>query len=84
MAQGQIMAEEWLAKNRREMISCPYQPGQLLISKKICGKRYRMGRREDFSDLMKGNLFNYAYKTGLSLCRNCEVGKKLAVSYPIA
>ncbi len=73
-------SKEWLAKNHHLMINCPYQPGQLVISKNACTKRYRLGRREDFSDLMKGDLFNYSYKRGLSLCRECPIGKKLAIA----
>jgi hypothetical protein len=49
MAQGQMMAEEWLAKNRRQMISCPHQPGQLLISKKSVGNAIAWGGRRIFA-----------------------------------
>jgi hypothetical protein len=75
--------KKWLAENRQEMICCPYQPGQLMISKQSCSKRYEIGQREDFDDLMKGDVFNYAYKKGLSLCRNCPIGKKLAIARPV-
>jgi hypothetical protein len=74
--------ERWLAQNRQEMISCPNQPGQLMISKQACSKRYEIGQREDFDDLMKGDVFNYAYKKGLSLCRTCPIGKKSAIARP--
>lgn len=75
--------KKWLEKNRQEMICCPYQPGQLMISKQSCSKRYEIGQREDFDDLMRGDVFNYAYKKGLSLCRNCPLGKKLTGARPI-
>jgi len=84
MANGQIGAREWLAKNQREMICCPNQPGKLMISKSACSKRHMISRKENLNDMMKGDLFNYAYKTGLSLCRECPIGKKLAVSRPAA
>lgn len=78
MMQVEAVAQKWLEKNRRKMVDCPYQPGQLMISKQACGKRYAMGRRENFEDLMKGDIFNYTYKRGLSLCRECPIGKKWA------
>jgi len=84
MANGQIGAKEWLTKNRREMICCPYQPGQLMISKSACSKRHALSRKENFGDIMKGDLFNYAYKMGLSVCRDCPIGEKLAISGPTA
>ncbi len=77
MMGNQIMASEWLARNRDQMIFCPYQPGKLIISKYACSKRHDVGRKEDYQDLMKGDFFSYTYKRGLSLCRNCPIGKKL-------
>ncbi len=79
MAETQILAKLWLQKNRTKMISCPYQPGNLTISKNSCSKRYRMGRKEKFEDLLKGDLFNYTFKRGLSLCRTCPIGKSLTI-----
>src|SRR4030065_668030 len=84
MANGQIGAREWLAKKQREIIWCSNQPGKLMISKSACSKRHMISRKENLNDMMKGDLFNYAYKTGLSLCRECPIGKKLAVSSPAA
>lgn len=84
MADLQIVAKEWLAKNQRKMVSCPYQPGQLVISKSACSKRYQLGRKENPIDLMKGDLFHYTFNRGLSLCRDCPIGKKLAIFHPRA
>jgi hypothetical protein len=78
MAGNQIVAKEWLHKNRTKMISCPYQRGNLMISKSACSKRYRLGRKERYEDLLKGDLFNYTFKCGLSLCQTCPIGKGLA------
>jgi hypothetical protein len=78
MGESQLAVKEWLAKNQQDMICCPYQPGNLMISKNACSKRYWMGRNEDYQDLMKGDVFNYSYKRGLSLCRECPIGKQLA------
>jgi len=82
MGERQLAVKEWLATNQQEMIRCPYQPGNLMISKNACSKRYFMGRQEDYQDLLKGDVFNYAYKRGLSLCRECPIGKQLSLSPP--
>jgi len=80
MPQNQISVKAWLARNRGEMIVCPYQPGQLTISKNACSRRHVMGKQEDLSELQKGNdPLNYSYVRGLSLCRECRIGKKLSV-----
>jgi hypothetical protein len=74
-------ANEWLMKNQRKLVSCPYQPGQLTISKNACSKRYVLGKNENPADLLKGDLFHYTFKRGLSLCRECPIGRKLAVAH---
>ena len=84
LAQNQIGTDKWLAKNRRDMIVCPNQPGQLMISKSSCSKRYQMSRRENLNELLKGDFFQYIYMKGLSVCKDCPIGKKLAVSRPVA
>ena len=80
MGGRQLAVKEWLAKNQQEMICCPYQPGRLMISKNACSKRYWMGRKEDYQDLIKGDFFHYIYKRGLSLCRACPIGKQVALA----
>ena len=81
MGEGQLAVKEWLAKNQEDMVCCPHQPGNLMISKSACAKRYWMARNEDYQDLMKGDVFNYSYKRGLSLCRECSIGKQMAREY---
>ena len=81
MGEGQVAVKEWLAKNQEDMVCCPHQPGKLMISKSACAKRYWMARDEDYQDLMKGDVFNYSYKRGLSLCRECSIGKQMAREY---
>jgi hypothetical protein len=83
LAQNQIATNQWLAKNKRDMIVCPNQPGQLTISKASCSKRYIMSRRQDLKDLLKGDFYQYIYIRGLSVCRDCPVGKKMAVARPV-
>jgi hypothetical protein len=80
MPQSQISVRTWLARNKGEMIVCPYQPGQLTISKNACSRRHLMGKKEDLNEIQKGNdPLNYTYVRGLSLCKECPIGKKLSV-----
>ncbi|NPV04114.1 MAG: hypothetical protein HPY67_05205 [Syntrophaceae bacterium] len=65
--------EQWLRRNRRRMIKCPYQPGDLRITLWGCRQRKLQARREDFSDLMKGDYFDYVYKSNLLRCRDCPI-----------
>ncbi|HRT63119.1 MAG TPA: hypothetical protein P5551_12270 [Syntrophales bacterium] len=65
--------EEWLRRNRRRMIRCPYQPGNLRITLWGCRRRKSQARREDFTDLTKGDYFDYVYKSGLLRCRDCPI-----------
>ncbi len=83
MAQAYDMAEEWLGKNQQQMIRCPYQPGNLVISKKACTKRHLVGRKGIISDYRRGDLFYYKVKKGLSLCRQCPIGEKLVSASPM-
>jgi len=78
MGESQVAVKEWLVKNQEDMVSCPNQPGNLMLTKSACAKRYWMARNEDYQDLMKGDVFNYTYKRGLSLCRECSIGKQMA------
>ena len=82
MAEKQVATNQWLAKNKRDMIVCPNQPGQLMISKSSCSKRYIMSRRKDLKDLLKWDFYQYIYFRGLSVFRDCPVGKKMAVARP--
>lgn len=65
--------EEWLFRNRRNMIVCPHQPGNLRISLWGCRRRKSQARREDYTDMTKGDYFDYVYKNGLLRCRDCRV-----------
>ena len=84
MAQKQVTVDKGLTKNKGDMIVCPNQPGQLVISKSSCSKRYTMSRRENLKDLLKGDFYNYIYMKGLTVCRDCPIGKKLSVARPSA
>ena len=65
--------EEWLAQHRPEIIQCPYQPGNLLITKDSCRKRRIKAKNENFADIMKGDVLDYIHKSGLLLCRDCRL-----------
>jgi hypothetical protein len=65
--------DEWLLRNRRKIIHCPYQPGNLRITIQGCKRRKLQAERMDFTDISKGDYFNYAYKTGLLRCRDCRI-----------
>jgi len=80
MAGAQIGAEEWLAQNRRAMIRCPYQPGNLFISQKACVKRHTLVKEKERRLFINDDFFGYKFRKGLSLCRQCHIGKKLAGS----
>jgi hypothetical protein len=43
-----------------------------------------MSRRENLKELLKGDFFQYIYIRGLSVCRDCPIGKKLSVARPAA
>jgi len=80
--------EEWLAQHRPEIIQCPYQPGNLLITRESCRKRRVKARNENYADMMKGDVLDYIYKSGLLRCRDCRLslsnytnGKKI-IPYP--
>ena len=65
--------EEWLAQHRPEIIHCPYQPGNLLITKDGCRKRRVKARKENYADITKGDVLDYIYKSGLLRCRDCRL-----------
>ncbi len=80
MALNAYAVTEWMEEHHQGMISCPYQPGLLVISKEACAKRFLAAQQESFEDLMTVNLFQYRVKKGLSVCLNCEIGQRVACS----
>jgi hypothetical protein len=71
MAAHQI--EEWLCRNQGKIIQCPFQPGNLRITRWGCRKRKMKAKREDFTAIMQGDYFEYVYKNGLLRCRDCQI-----------
>jgi len=81
MSKSQYVVEDWLNENQPGILMCPYQPGGLLISKKACIKRYLAARPGKIEGRMD-DLFRHTLSKGLSLCRTCPIGEKLASSEP--
>jgi len=65
--------EEWLVQHEPEIVRCPHQPGNLLITKESCRKRRVKARNEDYANMMKGDVLDYIYKSGLLRCRDCRL-----------
>ena len=74
--QGQI--SEWISRNRQDLIQCPHQPGNLLITKQSCQRRRVKARKEDLTNVMQGDVMDYVYRQGLSICLACDATKKKA------
>jgi hypothetical protein len=72
----------WMDAHEQRMISCPYQPGRLVISKEACLKRHSMALQERYEDLEQVDFFRQRLKNGLALCSKCEIGERLARSTP--
>ena len=77
MVQRPNSAETWLVKNQNRMISCPYQPGNLFISRNACLKRYRNGDRQTLRNPLYDDTLAYQWKMGISVCRKCPIGRSL-------
>ena len=69
--------KKWLAQNRNLMIDFPKQPGNLFISKQACSKRHKASLDPD-QKIYSEDFFGYALRQGLSLCRDCRIGNRLA------
>jgi len=56
-----------------ELIWCKRQPGNLLISKHACGKRYLLSLRD--GKHIPNDVFGMVRKSGLDICKNCPEGR---------
>jgi hypothetical protein len=72
--QGQI--NEWISRNRQNLIRCPHQPGNLLITKWSCRMRRLKAQKEDLANVMSGDVMDYVHRQGLSICLNCNAMRK--------
>lgn len=69
---------EWISRNRQNLIRCPHQPGNLLITKQACRMRQMRARQEDLSNVLRGDVMDYIYRQGLTICLTCTAAKKAA------
>ena len=76
MNSHQYLIEKWLAENRHRMVQCPNQPGSLLISENSCWQRRLRAKKENLDDVMSGDVYDYMYKKGLSVCLTCNAMRK--------
>ncbi len=76
--QGQI--NEWISRNRHNLIHCPHQPGNLLITKWSCRMRRLKAQKEDLANVMSGDVMDYVHRQGLSICLTCNAMKKKAAA----
>jgi len=74
----QNLINEWISRNRHHMIHCPHQPGDLLITKQCCRRRQIKARQENLTNIMQGDVMDYIYRQGLSICLTCNAAKKRA------
>ena len=74
---GARETREWLVRNRGLLVDCPNQPGKLLISKTACRKRHKASLDPDLK-IYAEDFFRFAFQQGLSLCRDCRIGKQAA------
>ncbi len=64
----------WRNAQPDEMIDCPYQPGNLKISKKSCLKRLRASKEGKFKMVKNDDFFFFMINEGLTTCKNCPAG----------
>ncbi len=70
MRENREWVEIWLREKQHEMIHCPHQPGNLVISKAACFRRYRVEQTlREFK--------NQKFPSGYSLCGQCPIGGRL-------
>jgi hypothetical protein len=70
-------SENWQSTTMKEIIHCPFQPGNLKISKKACLKRYQASSRTTWDSNGHINLFYYTVGQGLLRCRSCPIVEEM-------
>jgi hypothetical protein len=73
MAQTNLLIKEYYSLNQDKIIDCPFQPGNLKISKMACLKRHKAARRKKLETFRVEDLFNYFVSQGLSRCQECPI-----------
>jgi hypothetical protein len=74
--------EMWLNENQHQMVTCPYQPGELRISKEACLKRHETAKRQGSNPkpgkVRMKTIFEEVVNTSLSRCLSCPIGEELS------
>jgi hypothetical protein len=70
-------SDYWLSLNNGDIIDCPYQPGNLKITKNACLKRYQASAKTYPESINQANLFLYTVGSGLLRCKTCSIVEKL-------
>jgi hypothetical protein len=65
----------WHKADLLEMIDCPYQPGNLKITKKACLKRRKASTEGQPFQTIHNEFFLYTVRQGLLTCKSCPVGE---------
>jgi hypothetical protein len=73
MAQTDLLIKEYYSLNRDKMIDCPFQPGNLKISKQACFKRHKAAHRKKLETFKVEDLFTFFVSQGLSRCQDCPI-----------
>ncbi len=73
MAQTNLLIKEYYSLNQDKMIDCPFQPGNLKISKTACLKRHKAAHRKKPETFKVEDLFSYFVSQGLSRCQECPI-----------
>jgi len=58
---------------KNELISCPYQPGNLRISKSACRRRREASFDDRLYQSIHNEFFQFTVRQGLKICRNCNL-----------
>jgi hypothetical protein len=77
MGQAISTSDYWLSSNMKEIIDCPYQPGNLKISKNACLKRHEASSKTTPETINQANLFLYTVGSGLLRCKTCSIVERL-------
>jgi len=73
MSQADLLIKEYYSLNQDKMIDCPFQPGNLKISKKACLKRHKAAHWKKLEPHKAENLFTFFVSQGLSRCQECPI-----------
>jgi hypothetical protein len=74
MGRKRNFVRQWKAADLLEMIDCPYQPGNLKITKNSCIKRREVSTEGHPLKTIHNEFFLHIVRQGLLTCKNCPVG----------